>query len=115
MESFMYVVDYPRQVQTSGGELTLVIPPFHTGPVGLLPDSEVHLSVSETDEAFTILITPYQLSSDMMHLSCTMENGAGIVPLMDAVSELGVNIVNAFSSKIDDLGKYEISLVLDWS
>ncbi len=110
-----YVVDHPRKlVHESPDRLVMEIPPFHTGPVGLLPDCEVHLALVESEGSQVVVVTPYQLNPDMMSLNCTFTDGIGLVRLLDAVFEMNINVVNAFGSRLDDLGCSVVSLLLDW-
>lgn len=95
-----------------------MVPPFHTGPCGLLPGAQVHVSVAESAEGMTVLVRPYQSSLDNLTLlTCILRNDppAEVTRVMDPISELGINILNAFSSVIDDLNEQHICMVLDWS
>jgi ACT domain-containing protein len=110
----MYVLDYLRPIEGHA----LVVPPFHTGPCGLLPGAQVHVSMAESAEGMTVLVRPYQSSLDNLTLlTCILRNHppAEVTRVMDPVSELGINILNAFSSVIDDLNEQHVCMVLDWS
>lgn len=110
----MYVLDRLRSVEQG----CLVVPPFHTAPCGLLPGAQVHVSVAETGEGITVMVRPYQSSQDnLMLLTAILRNEppVEITRIMEPVSSLGINIVNAFSSVIDDLQEQHVCMVLDWS
>ncbi len=110
----MYVLDRLRPIE----DHALVVPPFHTGPCGLLPGAQVHVSVTESAEGMTVLVRPYQSSLDNLTLlTCILRNDppVEVTRVMDPVSALGINILNAFSSVIDDLNEQHVCMVLDWS
>jgi hypothetical protein len=107
------IVDFPRPT----GSSVILVPPFHTGAVGLVPKTEVYASLIEGEAGIEALIRPYLSSTDnMMRLTCTMYDQPGVVgKLVDAISALDVNIVNEVSSGINHLKHHTVSMLLDWS
>src|ERR1700691_317493 len=107
------IVDFPR----STGSPVILVPPFHTGAVGLVPKTEVYASLIEGEAGIEALLRPYESSTDnMMRLTCTMYDEPGVVSkLVDAISALDINIVNEVSSGINHLRHHTVSMLLDWS
>jgi hypothetical protein len=110
---------------TEDGEL--LIPPFHTGHLGLipgfgrLPDTEIHVSLNSAfDRSPTdceVVFSPYpQSEGDMMQLTCTMRDEPGVVSrLVSAISDIGVNIATLQTSTINKLDHHFVNMILDWS
>jgi len=113
----MIVLDYLKNCMSS----SIIVPPFHTGHLGFLPDTEVqaYLMAPHARGATNceVLITPFQPSAgNMMELSCTMEDEPGVVGgVVDAASDLRINIVSLETSGIDHLNKHRLHMILDWS
>lgn len=114
----MLVLDYPKLATDN----SITIPPFHTGHLGFLPDTPVHMYLTHpqrkgTKEYSELLITPFQRNvGEMMRISCIMEDRPGVVErLIDAVSELNVNIVTQESASINHLNHHLVSMIVDLS
>lgn len=113
----MIVLDYPKEYVSS----SIIVPPFHTGHLGFLPDTEVQVCLmaphSRGATNCEVLITPYQPNTgNMTELSCRMEDEPGVVGgIVDAVSDLGINIVSLESSAINHLNHHCLHMLLDWS
>lgn len=114
----MLVLDYPRRA--ADGNLT--IPPFHTGHLGFLPETPVHTYLTHFQrkgarEYSELLITPFQRNvGEMMRLGCIMEDAPGVVErLVDAVSDLNINIVTQESAAINHLNHHLVSMIVDLS
>src|SRR5689334_19608462 len=109
----MYVVDFLRKTKES----SLIVPPFHTGQLGLLPETDVYVSLMEGRPGIEVVIRPFQSNGgNLTHVACTMYDQPGVVRrLVDAVSELGVNIVNLVSCAIDHLERQAVDMVIDWT
>lgn len=114
----MLVLDYPRRA-TDG---SLTIPPFHTGHLGFLPETPVHMYLTFPQrrgarEYTELLITPFQRNvGEMMRLTCIMEDAPGVVErLVDAVSDLNINIVTQESASINHLNHHLVSMIVDLS
>lgn len=112
----MIVLDYLKK--TIGD--SICVPPFHTGHLGLLPNTEVSIglmTLPETHHHCELVITPYTPSaSDMAHVHCIMMDRPGVVQrLIDAVSLLNLNIVTQESSAINQLNHHSVDLLIDWS
>ncbi|MEO8099406.1 MAG: hypothetical protein ABI811_17005 [Acidobacteriota bacterium] len=114
----MDVLDRLRTIESG----FLLAPRLITGPCGLIPHTQVHLSAhvhtsSAQAPGVTVVIRPYyQSPGSLALLKCSLRNEAGVVVrLMEAVSALEINIVNAVSSMVPDLGQQQVCMVIDWS
>lgn len=110
-------VDYPRDSHYSEhGATSIIVPPFHTGPVGLLPETEVHVSLTEGEHGLEVLMRPYPTNpGNLARLTCTMTDEPGVVgALVDAISKLNINIVNHASAVTDHLNHHSVVMLLDW-
>src|SRR5436190_7097622 len=122
------IVDYRRTTNSS----RIDVPPFHTGPIGLLPGTEIYISLKEENRdssseeqakppeapaGVEVLIRPYKTNLDnLTRLECTMKDQRGVVGrLGNAISELGINIVSEVSSTIAGVKHHSVSMLLDWS
>jgi hypothetical protein len=111
------ILGFPRNVKTELDSAYLKVTPYHSGPVGLVPDTVVHVSLTEADHGCEVLVRPYQLSADnIMLLDCTMHDAPGVlVRLVEAVSHFDINIVNKVSAATD-INRYQrTSMLLDWT
>ncbi len=111
----MIVLDYLKWTS----ENKIVVPPFHTGHLGLLPETSVQVGLiafpAEGDHC-ELIITPYDLSADKAYVNCTMRDQPGVVQrLLEAVSLLNINIDLQESSAIDRLNHHSVNLLIDWS
>jgi len=99
----MIVLDYLKTTKDD----KLVIPPFQTGHLGLLPDTEVHACLlapaQEQVKHAEVLISPYAPQPDSLaRLSCTMRDQPGVVErLVRAITDLEVNIDSQESSGVN--------------
>ena len=115
----MLVLDYVRR--TDVREPTLVIPPFHTGHLGFLPETPVRVSlVASRDPRFPhrhceVVVTPFTQEWRYLALvSATMRDEPGVVArLLTAVASLGMNIEVQESSSIDLLDHHFVNLIVD--
>jgi hypothetical protein len=111
------VLDFPRS--TEHGKLT--VPPYHTGHLGFIPDTEFYISLMSPSEAqpshFEVVIAPFQsVHGRITQLSCMMDDEPGVVGrLTKAVSSLGINIVTQESSVYDRLDHHFVNMILDWT
>src|SRR5918912_3995863 len=109
----MIVLDYLKKTINN----SICVPPFHTGHLGLLPNTEVSIGLMNlpTTHHCELVITPYEPSiSDMAHVHCIMKDRPGVVQrLVDAVSLLGINIVTQESSAINQLNHHSVDLLID--
>jgi predicted amino acid-binding ACT domain protein len=111
----MIVLDYLKWTKNN----TILIPPFHTGHLGLLPDTTVQVGLiafpAEGDHC-ELIVTPYELSADKAYVHCTMKDQPGVVQrLLEAVAVFSINIDLEESSAIDRLNYHSINLLIDWS
>jgi ACT domain-containing protein len=113
----MLILGYPNRTVGS----SIVIPPFHTGHLGFVPETEVqiYLKVPYTEGATNceIVITPYESNTEnIMQLSCTMKDQPGVVGrLINVIASMKINIVSLASSGIDYLNSHRVDMILDWS
>jgi len=112
----MIVLDYLKRTH----ENAILVPPFHTGHLGLLPDTAVNVGLiilPSGGEHSELFITPYEYSvSEMAHVHCTMKDRPGVVQrLLNAISLLGINIELEESSAINRLNHHSVNLLVDWS
>jgi hypothetical protein len=99
----------------------LRIPPFHTGHLGLLPDTEVNLYLVAPNTAHSVscelLVSPVNRKPDSLtQITCVMEDKPGVVShLIEAVSDLKLNIICQESSSINHMNHHLVELLVDWS
>lgn len=112
----MIVLDYLKKTI----DHSICVPPFHTGHLGLLPNTEVSVGLMNLPSSHAhceLVITPYEPStSDMAHVHCIMKDRPGVVQrLVEAVSLLDINIVTQESSAINQLNHHSVDLLIDWA
>ncbi len=112
----MIVLDYLKTLNKN----EIVIPPFHTGHLGLLPNTTVRLGIMSPylnePSHCEIIVSPYESTKDLAILRCTMKDNVGIVKeLIDALSYLKVNIITEESSSINHQSHHTINLLIDLS
>ncbi len=108
----MVVTDYLRTTNSP----SIVVPPFLTGPLGLVPSTKVYIGLIETGAGGDLIIRPFRQGHNLMQLSCTTHDQPGVlVRLIEAITALGVNIVNADSTAINHLNRHQCELILDWT
>jgi hypothetical protein len=114
------VLDYPRSLlAVKNGRHAVTIPPFHAGHLGFVPDSEVHIGLlapfTEDGTHCEVLVTPYESGKYLGRLTCTMLDQRGVVKkLVDAISDLKVNILLVETSSIHHARYHQINLLFDW-
>lgn len=116
----MPVLDYPRKTSTK----EIIIPPFHTGHLGLIPGSEVFIGLiaqysiefQHEHHGCEIKVSTFQTSAkDLFRLECIMKDQPGVVErLIRSIASLDLNIVLLESSGIDHLNRHLVSMVIDW-
>jgi len=111
----MIVLDYLRPLENN----TLVVPPFHSGHLGFVPDTEVFVGMIADhvtgESPCELIITPFDPSPYMTKLVCTMRDEPGVVGrLVRAVSKLGINIVTQESSSLHRLKYHRVNMILNW-
>lgn len=115
----MLIVDKIYKEKLNAG--TFLVPPFHTGHLGLIPGTHakaVLLNQSEDIElGCEICVTPYDRDTrNLFTIECTLMDKPGAVcSFLEAVASMGVNVVSLESASIDSMSKHSISLLLDWS
>jgi len=112
----LLVLDYIKKLRGS----KLVVPPFHTGHLGLLPGTQVSIGVMMRTEAprhCELVISPFDRDTEETALiKCKLHDMIGVVGrLTEAISVLGINILKEESSSIDHLKHHSISFLVDMS
>lgn len=114
----MLVLDYPKH----NGDGLITVPPFHTGHLSFLPDTPLHLYLTHSKhpsirDYIELLVTPFQRNvGEMLRLSCIMHDGPGVVErLIDAVSDLNINIVTQESAPVNHLSHHLVNMIVDLS
>ncbi len=112
----MIVLDYLKKLKNN----QIIIPPFHTGHLGLLPDTQVKLGIFSpyvSDPSHCeLIISPYDPTRELAILRCTMRDKIGVVKkLVDALSSLRINIISEESSAIDHQSYHTLNLLIDIS
>lgn len=112
------VLDNLRWTSTPGH---LVVPPFHTGHLSFIPETDVTVSLLRDrpapEHGSEICVTPFDAEPHTLFtMKCVMVDRPGVVEkLIKAVASLKINIVTQESSSIDDLSRHEVFMLLDWS
>lgn len=112
------VLDYLRRTASPG---QLVVPPFHTGHLAFIPETDVQLVLLRDrpapEHGAEICITPFDVEPHTLFtIKGVMIDKPGVVErLIKAVASLKINIVTLESSSIDDLSRHEVFMLLDWS
>jgi hypothetical protein len=123
----MLVLDYPRELLAINGrhpdfavaKHAITIPPFHTGHLGFVPDSEVHIGLlapyTQYGTHCEVLVTPYESGKHLARITCTMLDQRGVVKkLVDALFSLNVNILLLETSAIHHSRYHQVNLLFDW-
>lgn len=101
--------------------LTVVVPPFHTGHLGLIPGTEVHVGLQVPYQPgprhCEVVVTPFsQPTANMALFKCTLRDRIGVVGrLVNAVSDLDVNIVTLESTVLNHLNHHLVTMLVDFS
>jgi len=113
----MFTLDYLRRMKD--GRISLS--PIHTGPLGLVPGTEVSISLmhERRDDAAAceLSLTPYSEDvTNLFRLECYLAEDIGVVKkLIDAISTLRLNIVTFESSVLDYKTAHRVAMVVDWT
>jgi predicted amino acid-binding ACT domain protein/uncharacterized protein YlzI (FlbEa/FlbD family) len=112
----MIVLDYLRELENN----EIIVPPFHTGHLGFIPNTTVRVGLISTQDSelshSELILTPYDPSTELAILRCTMKDGIGVVrKLVSALSALNINIVTQESSSINHQSQHTVNLLLDLS
>lgn len=112
----MIVLDYLRELENN----EIIVPPFHTGHLGFIPNTTVRIGLiapyANEPSHCELIITPYDPSTELAILRCTMKDGVGVVrKLVSALSSLNINVVTQESSSINHQSQHTINLLLDLS
>jgi hypothetical protein len=116
----MLVLDYPRPLlATKESHRAVTIPPYHSGHLGFVPDSEVHIGLlapfTQDGTHCEVLVTPYESGMPLGRITCTMLDQRGVVKkLVDAVSSLDVNILLVETSSIHHARYHQLNLLFNW-
>src|SRR5688500_2437637 len=120
----MPVLDYPRWTGPATDGLSIVVPPFHTGGLGLVPKPELRLALhlphthsSHGELLAAIQVTPFHSEHHkMFRLQCILHDRPGVVgTLLEAISHHNVNIIKQDSCQINAGNHHYVGLILDWT
>ena len=113
----MFVIDYLKKSTSN----RIVVPPFHSGHLGLLPRSanqHIALLQSATSPAgCELCITPYERELEyLFRLKCVLQEKRGVVnKLLRAIAAMGINILSWESATLESNGGHGVFMLLDWS
>jgi len=113
----MLLLDYLRRIKES----EVRIPPFHTGHLGLLPDTEVSVrlmgNLQERESDCELYLTPFAEDVERLcSLHCVLRDQPGVVNrIITAIYSLRINIVTLGSSVTDYKTTHTVDMLLDWN
>ena len=113
----MIILDYLKETD----DLSILIPPYHTGHLGLIPETEVIVGFmapwTSGPAHCEVVVSPFnQDPQHMSAISCTMKDDIGVVgKLVSAISRFGVNVASQESSSINHLNHHTVNLIVDLS
>lgn len=112
----MLVLDYPRTTEVDSP--SILVPPFHTGHLGFIPDTPVHFGIVTPQRTHSeVVVAPF--SQDWQYLAAvavTMLDAPGVVSrLVTAVASLDINIETQESASVNHLDHHAVNLIVDFS
>jgi hypothetical protein len=112
----MLVLDYPRT--TPAAKPSIAVPPFHTGHLGFVPNTPVHIGIVTPQKQHSeLVIAPF--SQDWQYLAAvtvTMHDRPGVVAqLATAFAAVGINIDTQESASVNHLDHHFVNLIVDFS
>jgi len=113
----MFVIDYVKHSDSN----RIVVPPFHSGHLGLLPRSaDQHIALLQSapgSAGCELCITPYERELEyLFRLKCVLLEKRGVVnKLLRAIAALGINILSWESATLESNGGHGVFMLLDWS
>jgi predicted amino acid-binding ACT domain protein len=114
----MLVLDLVKR--TSASSPSILVPRIHSGHLGFVPGTRVHVGIPPatsrpTDMRTEVLVTPFQTTPNNTALiSIVLRDAVGVVrSLVQALSWLGVNIEVQESSSIDHLDLHRVGMIVD--
>lgn len=113
----MFVIDYVKHSDSN----RIVVPPFHSGHLGLLPKSaDQHIALLQSTPGSSgceLCITPYDRELQyLFRLKCVLLEKRGVVnKLLRAIAALGINILSWESATLESNGGHGVFMLLDWS
>lgn len=125
----MPILDFQRTtvLTPDSDRHTVTIPPWHTGALGFIPNTEVvvrlqkpHLSSRHSPSHCEMYVHPFHTNQGrMFRLECTLRDRPGVVyRLLSAIAALGANIVKQDSCTFYGGPRrgflHYVDLVLDW-
>jgi predicted amino acid-binding ACT domain protein len=119
---YMLVLDFVRQ--TAADQPSILLPRIHSGPLGFVPGTRVHVAIptatpifsSRSPEARTeVIVTPFHTTTANTALvSVVLHDAIGVVrSLVQALSHLNINIEVQESSSIDHLDLHRVGMIVD--
>lgn len=113
----MDILDYLKRAK---GPI-ITIPPFHTGHLGFVPDTEVYVYLAIPPNPGStnceVVVTPYESTMDnIMQFNCTMRDQPGVVNrLVDVIAERNINIASLETVSIRQFDHHRATMILNWS
>jgi len=113
----MFVIDYLKVSESN----RIVVPPFHSGHLGLLPHSARQtitlLQSARHPAGCELCITPYDRPLDrLFRLKCVLKEKRGVVNrLLRAIAAMDINILSWESATLESNGGHGVFMLLDWS
>ncbi len=120
----MPILDYVRWTPLDTGGLRIVVPPFHTGDLGLIPRTELRIGLrlptalgDPSERLAELHVTPFHADHyRMFRLQCLLWDRPGVVrTLLEAISHHGINIIKEDSCQINAGKHHYLDVILDWS
>lgn len=114
----MLVLGHAKRIGAAAPSIT--VPPFHTGHLGFVPGTPVRINLVApplNGRHHELMVTPFEVDiRDLAVVTVGMRDQAGVVAeLIDAVSDLGINIEVEESSSINLLDNHSVSLLVNLS
>lgn len=124
----MPTLDFPREFDPA--DPVILVPSFHTGALGFIPGTEVTVRNGARPPRFAtegrwrhyeLVATPFESNHGrMFRMECNLVDEPGVVyRLLDAIAEMGINVVKEDSCTIDggpsSGALHHVDLVLDWT
>lgn len=113
----MFVIDYLKSSESN----TVVVPPFHSGHLGLIPRSASQtitlLRSARNLGGCELCVTPYEQPLEhLFRLKCILKEQAGVVHrLLRAIAAMEINILSWESATLESNGGHGVFMLLDWS
>ena len=110
------IIDYVRYSRSN----EFPIPAFHTGHLGLFQGNEVSMSLIRSDDrdeaSCELAVTPFsEQLENLCRVRVRMRDGVGAIRrLLEAVADIGLNVVTLETTVADCKRFHHVVLVADW-